>query len=311
MVSTEKPTVPPHNDEPRKVSSVGLVLHPRRAPGPILETVFQWARDHGVRVFLLEEEIDLIRAEGLRAEPATPDELGKASDVVVAMGGDGTVLRALHLAAPYGSPVLGVNLGRLGFLADIDPPDLPSALQAMAEGRYSIERRLALALKVPESSEGPLRDVAYNDVVLSRVRGQGQAAISIEVDGHLFARYSADAVIVSTPTGSTAYNFSAGGPIVSPRIEALLVTPVAPHAVFNRTLLVHPHDRLRLEVLESSSQVLIEVDGHEIGIVEPGTVVELRSSGHPIHIVRLGLTNFYDRARTKLRLGDSPQIDSF
>lgn len=309
MATTEQETVPPHSDEPRKVSCVGLVLHPQRTSGPVLETLFEWAGVHNVEVLSLEDEIALLGSQAAEARRASPDDLGNMSDVVVALGGDGTVLRALRLAAPYGTPVLGVNLGRLGFLADIDPPDLPSALQAIAEGRYTIERRLALAMKAANRPEGTLRDVAYNDIVLSRARGQGQAAISIEVDGHLFARYSADALIVSTPTGSTAYNFSAGGPIVSPRIEAFLVTPVAPHAVFNRTLLVHPHDHLRLEILDSSSQVLIEVDGHERAVIEPGSVVEVRSSGHPTHIVRLGLTNFYDRARTKLRLGDSPEID--
>jgi NAD+ kinase len=132
--------------------------------------------------------------------------------------------------------------------------------------------------------------------------------VAVRVDGVLFARYSADAVIAATPTGSTAYTFSAGGPVVSPRVESLLVTPVAPHGTFNRALLVHPQERLELELLPQGSAVVVEVDGVAVGEIEPGTRIPIQPSALPALVVRLGGTSFVERAREKLGVSDSQAL---
>lgn len=161
---------------------------------------------------------------GTDGDPRLPDgverrpeaALAAGCDAVLALGGDGTMLAALRLGAPHNAPVLGVNLGTLGYLAEVDAAHLGGALSALRAGEYAVETRTGLAL-APASGTGMARQVAYNDVVLSRVPGRGQAALGLRVDGELLVRYASDGVIVATPQGSTAYAFAAGGPLVSPQ----------------------------------------------------------------------------------------------
>jgi NAD+ kinase len=302
MTITEATVTPP------RITSIGVILHPERACGLPLSMVQAWADGAGVRIVGLDAETSIAAAAGWEIPTVGAQEFGREVDLVLAMGGDGTMLRALSLAAPHRTPVLGINLGRLGFMAEVDPPDLPAALDAIQAAEYWVEERVALTVEIAGTGWSRPAGVAYNDVVLSRPSGRGPAVLAVRVDGVLFAHYAADAIIVSTPTGSTAYNFSAGGPIVSPRVSAFLVTPVAPHAIFNRTLAVHPDERLLVEVVEESVNVRMEVDGQNQGELTPGQHLCIGRSTRPGLVVRLGHTNFYQRARTKLQLGDPPLL---
>ena len=201
----------------RGMHSVGLVLHPQRDSAEAVEAVLGWATRQEIRVFGVEDEI---RRLNCAAIPVTAEELGRCCDLVVSLGGDGTMLRAMRLADRQRAPVLGVNLGKLGFLAEVDVPDLPGALSAIDSKQFTIEPRLAI-----DGALGAKAITAFNDVAVVRVPGQGSAMVAVYVDGEPFVSYACDAVVVATPTGSTAYSFSAGGPIVSPAVEALLVTP--------------------------------------------------------------------------------------
>ena len=183
-----------------------------------------------------------IRRLNCQAEAVTATELGQRADLVVSLGGDGTMLRAMRLADMQRAPVLGVNLGKLGFLAEVDVPDLPDALSAIDDHEYTIEPRLAVDAVI-----GSQVVTAFNDVAVVRYPGQPTGLVAVRAAGHPFVSYAADAVVVATPTGSTAYSFSAGGPIVSPSVEALLVTPAAPHSAYNRGLVVSVQDSLTLE----------------------------------------------------------------
>ncbi|HYT25224.1 MAG TPA: NAD(+)/NADH kinase, partial [Actinomycetota bacterium] len=222
----------------------------------------------------------------------------------VSLGGDGTMLRAMRLTVGCRAPVLGVNLGRLGFLAEIDIPELSGALSAIEDHRFTTE---------PRSGVGATLDghdvVAFNDIALVRVPGRGTPAVGLRVEGHSFVRYAADAVIVATPTGSTAYNFSAGGPIVSPSAEGLLVTPAAPHSAFNRALFLSGGEQLALEVLPTSGELAVEADGAVVGYLGPGDVIDLTLLPAAAKVVRLGRTTFYQRAQRRLRLTGSAEID--
>jgi NAD+ kinase len=149
---------------------------------------------------------------------------------------------------------------------------------------------------------------AFNDIALVRYPGQPIAQIAVRAGGHPFVSYAADAVVVATPTGSTAYSFSAGGPIVSPEVEALLVTPAAPHSAYNRGLVVSVRDRLELEVLPASGRLAVEVDGQVAGNLDPGDLIRMEPRPGAAHVVRLGRSTFYERARRKLRLTDSAEI---
>ena len=279
---------------------VGMVLHPLRDSAEAVDAVLGWAKRKGAQVLGIESEI---RRLNCAAIGVTAAELGQRSDLVVSLGGDGTMLRALRLADRQRAPVLGVNLGKLGFLAEVDVPDVPAALTAIDEQEFTIEPRLAV-----DAILGEQVVTAFNDVALVRFPGQATAAVAIRAAGHPFVSYAADAVVVATPTGSTAYSFSAGGPIVSPAVEALLVTPAAPHSAYNRGLVLSIQDSLVLEILPASGRLAVEVDGQVAVNVEPGDEVELRPRPAAAHVVRLGRTTFYERARRKLRLADSAEV---
>src|SRR3984885_11923421 len=280
--------------------SVGLVLHPKRDSLEAVEAVLAWANQRGIKVYGNASELTRLKCTAL---PLSEEELGRRVDLLVSLGGDGTMLRAMRLADRQRAPVLGVNLGKLGFLAEVDVPDLPDALTAIDGHNFTIEPRLAVDAVV-----GDRTVTAFNDVAVVRVPGDGSAVVAVHVGGHPFVSYAADAVIVSTPTGSTAYSFSAGGPIVSPSVEALLVTPAAPHSAYNRGLVLSVLDTLILEILPRSSRLAVEVDGQVAAHVSPGDQIELRARPGAARVVRLGHTTFYERARRKLRLADSAEI---
>jgi len=281
--------------------TIGLVLHPRRDSAEALDALLGWAKEREATVLGLPEELPRL---GGTVVCAGPEDLAARSDLVVSLGGDGTMLRALRLTQPAGVPVLGVNLGRLGFLAELDVPDLPAALCAVDEGRYTVETRVAL-----RAGFGGVGAVAFNDVALVRYPGEPVGAVDVWVEGHQFVRYAADGVIVSTPTGSTAYSFSAGGPIVSPRVSGLLVIPSAPHSAFDRAIFLSPDEKLELELLPGSGRLAVEVDGILAGTVHGGERLTVDVSAQPGRVVRLGGTTFYDRARRKLRLADPAELD--
>jgi NAD+ kinase len=280
--------------------SVGLVLHPQRDSAEAVDAVLGWAAREQITVFGIEDEI---RRLNCAAVPVTAAELGRRSDLVVSLGGDGTMLRAMRLADQQRAPVLGVNLGKLGFLAEVDVPGLPAALSAIDSQQFTIEPRLAI-----DGALGARAMTAFNDIAVVRVPGQGSAIVAVHVDGQPFVSYAADAVVVATPTGSTAYSFSAGGPIVSPAVEALLVTPAAPHSAYNRGLVISARDTVTLEILPASGRLAVEVDGMVAGYAEPGEQIAMRPRPDAARVVRLGRTTFYERARRKLRLTDSAEI---
>ncbi|GIJ55919.1 NAD(+)/NADH kinase [Virgisporangium aurantiacum] len=282
---------------------VGIVLHPRRDCTPAVDTILAWAKDRGATVLGLEDEIGRIDCS---AVAVSPEELIERSGLMVSLGGDGTMLRALRLVQGRDTPVLGVNVGRLGFLAEVDAAHLGEALSAIDEHKYSVEPRMAVRTTLPDGTEVN----SFNDIALVRSPGDGLAAVSITVEGHSFVRYAADAVIVSTPTGSTAYSFSAGGPIVSPTVPGLLVNAAAAHASFNRSLLLSLDERLTLDVLPSSGRLAVEGDGIVRGYVSAGDCVPITPLPGAAHVVRLGRTTFYERARRKLRVAGSAQVDT-
>jgi NAD+ kinase len=282
------------------VHAVGLVLHPRRDCGQAIGAVVDWAAERGASVYGVPEEIGRVR----NAIAVSPDELSKCCDLLVSLGGDGTMLRAMRLADGDRVAVLGVNLGRLGFLAEVDIPELPAALSAIDSHQYTTESRLAVDAEIDGR-----KLTGFNDIAVVRVPGAGSARLSLMVGGSPFVSYAADAVVVATPTGSTAYSFAAGGPIMSPAVEALLVTPAAAHSAYNRGVVLSSLDTLALEILPSSGRLAIEVDGQVARYVGPGDRMNLRARPGAAQVIRFGGSTFYERARRKLRLSDSAEIE--
>jgi NAD+ kinase len=279
---------------------VGLLLHPERDCGGAVASVLDWADQRGITVLGIDSELSRLACS---ANPVSADEMRQRADLLVSMGGDGTMLRAMRLADRQRFPVLGVNLGKLGFLAEVDVPDLPDALSAIDGHSFTTEPRLAVDAVI-----GDRTITAFNDVAFVRFPGHKTAEIALHAAGHPFVSYAADAIVVATPTGSTAYSFSAGGPIVSPAVEALVVTPVAPHSAYNRGLVISCDDQLELDVLPGSGRLAVEADGIAAADVGPGDRIEVISRPDAARVVRLGRTTFYQRARRKLRLTDSAEI---
>src|SRR5919198_6167394 len=289
-------------EPPRRVS---LVLHPRRDVTKAVEYVEVWARTNGIVLAGLDDP--RLPAGAKRCDQG---ELAHDCDLVLALGGDGTMLGAVRMAAPLGVPVLGVNLGRLGYLTEVDGEKLPKALKALAAGAFAVEERSALSATWEEDGDSCDR-LAYNDVVLSRVPGRGQAALSLSIDGQLLVRYASDGVIAATPAGSTGYSFAAGGPIVSPQTRAMIVTPDAPHGLFNRAVVLGDDEWLGVEVLPTSAPVALEVDGQLMAEVKPGWSLEVAPNPWPGLLVRLGSAGFADRARRKLGITDPAALADY
>jgi NAD+ kinase len=282
------------------MEAIGLVLHPARDSAAAVTAVLDWAARRDAHVLGIGAEIERLNCAAMAV---TAQELGQRADLVVSLGGDGTMLRAMRLADGHRAPVLGVNLGKLGFLAEVDVSDLPDALSAIDDHRFTTEPRLAVDAVIGDEVV-----TAFNDVAVVRFPGQPTAIVAVRAADQPFVSYAADAVVVATPTGSTAYSFSAGGPIVSPAVEALVVTPAAPHSAYNRGLVVSVDDSLALEILVGSGRLAVEVDGQVAAHVNVGDRIGLQPRPGAARVVRLGRTTFYERARRKLRLTDSAEV---
>jgi len=282
------------------VHTVGLVLHPQRDSAEAVSAVLDWAARRSIQVLGINAEISRLRCAAIAV---TAQELGRRSELIVSLGGDGTMLRAMRIADQQHASVLGVNLGKLGFLAEVDVPDLADALSAVDAREFTIEPRLAVDAVI-----GDQVMTGFNDIAVVRVPGEGNAVVAVLVDDHPFVSYAADAVVVATPTGSTAYSFSAGGPIVSPSVGPPAETPAAPHSAYNRGLVLSVNDMLALDILPTSGQLAVEVDGQVAARVTAGDRIDLRPRPAAARVVRLGVTTFYERTRRKLRLTDSAEI---
>lgn len=264
---------------------IGLVVHPTRDVGDVVGAIAGWARRHSVTV-VAASGAERALPPGIDPVPAT--SLARTSGMLLSIGGDGTMLTAMGLSAPHGTPVLGIHLGRVGYLAEVEVPFLEAALDAIAHGRYGVEVRRAL--EVHDSVEGPA--MAFNDIVLRRPSGARSAAITLAIDGEPFARCDGDGVVVATATGSTAYSLSAGGPIVSPQLTSTVVTPLAPHTGLKRPLVLSAAEPVELAVLDDSPPLSVEIDGRERAGVAPGATVRIRQSAVCVRLVRLGGLRF-------------------
>ena len=280
---------------------IGLVVHSGRDAS--VDAASDAAR------ILREASVDVIVAEdgdspGDIGVPVVPtDRFAEGLDLAITFGGDGTFLRAAHYCRDAGVPVLGVNLGRLGFLAEIEVDDLGPALQRVAEGDFEIEERSTIEVRV-EGPDGSDIDAgwALNEVSVEKTARQRLLLMDVHVGNTLFAKVPADALVVATATGSTAYALSAGGPILSPRVKATLVVPVAPHTLFDRTLVAGPDEPVRISILADQESAVVSCDGRVPVSVEPGGAVHAVGGGQPVRLARVGSPDFYGLVRRKFGL---------
>lgn len=286
-----------------KARTVALIVHDGRPEATALAAeAVAWlrARGHCVRLPRADAE-----ATGLDADAVDPADLADGCDLAVSLGGDGTMLRTVSLVARARVPVLGVNLGTLGYLTAVEPDALLPALERVLGGDHGVEERtmLAVARRSGAAPGEPTTMLALNEAVVEKaVPGRG-LRLSVSVNGAPFSRYVADGIIVATPTGSTAYAFSARGPIVSPTLAAFQVTPVSPHTAFDRTVVFGPADVVAVEVDAGSSGIL-SIDGQEVGRLDGGHAVDCAVAAVPARLVTVGPRDFYAILKAKFRLGE-------
>lgn len=262
---------------------------------------------HGIVVRLLASEAAEIGLDAALFDPAieTVTDDGAAAvdcEVAVVIGGDGTILRAAEITHGSGTPLLGVNLGHLGFLAEADPDDVEATIEAIIARDYTTEERLTVDVTVYRDSELVARTFALNEASVEKAARERMLEMVVEIDGRPLSRWGADGVVCATPTGSTAYNFSAGGPIVWPVVEALLIVPLSAHALFARPMVVAPSSVIAIEVMATNEGAgVLWCDGRRTVDLPPGARIEVRR-GAPVPLVRLHDSPFTDRLVAKFDL---------
>jgi len=284
------------------VKRAGLFLHGDR---PEAETLGRWLAEElvkrGVEVFALAA--DAARLGG-PVEAADESGFGSNLDLIFVLGGDGTLLRAAAMAIPSGAPLLGVNLGRLGFLAELEPDQLGPALDRICEHGFEVESRMSLEGEVVLAGEIVERFAAVNDVIVSKVTAGRLIKLDVAIDGEPFTTFAADALIVATPTGSTAYSFSAHGPVVSPRMDCLILTPVSPHMLFDRAIVVGRDEEIVITVLPDPDAVSLSTDGRKESELPVGAQVRVRAGSRHLKLAKVESAPFWRLVREKFRLPD-------
>lgn len=261
-------------------------------------------READVEVRMLTDEAvslgDSGTADGIRVVPAP--EAAAGTELVVVLGGDGTFLRAVELARPAGVPMLGVNLGHVGFLAETEPHALADTVSAIIERRYEVEERVTVEAEVLVGGELTASAWALNEASLERTNRERMLEIAVAVDDRPLLRFGCDGLLCATPTGSTAYAFSVGGPILWPSVDAFLVVPNAAHALFSRPLVVAPGSVVSIDLPELGHDGVLSCDGRRSVPVPAGSRVRVRRGAQPVRIVRLGDWSFTDRLVSKFAL---------
>jgi NAD+ kinase len=277
---------------------LGLVLHPTADPTPVVEKVTRWARSHDKEMVV--DARDAARVPSY-VEAVSRAELVSDVDSVISLGGDGTMLGALRLVAQRPVPVLGVNLGSLGFLVEVEPQEIDDALDRLDSGDFTIEEHSAAVMQ--DRGE---ESVAFNDVALASVPGEGAVQASLSFRGRTSGRYRCDALVIATPIGSTAYSYAAGGPLVSPMLDALIVSPVAPISGISRPAVISAGEPITLALAATSGEPALQVDGTILRRMQPGEEVEVRLRPRAGLVVRLDPERYQRRSSVKLSLLDLP-----
>ncbi|MFB7054118.1 NAD(+)/NADH kinase [Streptomyces vinaceus] len=321
------------------VARIGLVVHQGHASAlAAARDVHAWSEQHAIPC----TDIDVWSTGHDRRSGREEAHAAGDPDLVVTLGGDGTFLRGARIAVKTGASVLGVDLGKVGFLTEVPVADVVAALEAVRRDEALVEERMTLTMRasrqpeVPAEMEAflcygrgpalppppvrattsttvtgngwgiPLDVNALNDIVVEKLARDHQVAAGVYISGRLLAAYSADALVVATPTGSTAYSFAAGGPVLSPHMDAVVFTPIAPHMTFNRTVVAAPDEPVAIRILPHSGRAAISIDGQPRGVLDPGDWIGVYRAPQRLRLIRLHPTDFYGRLRDRFRLTDAP-----
>jgi NAD+ kinase len=286
------------------MTDVLLVAHHERVEAAALARLAAtWLTDHGHSAWMTPEDAEPLELLDLVSE-RKPESAGLA----LSLGGDGTILRTVKMLGGSGVPIIGVNIGLLGYLTEVEPPALTAVLERWAAGseagEWRIEERMMLDATLHRCDVETIESWrALNEGVLEKQEAGHTVRLLVRIDGATFTSYAADGLIISTPTGSTAYSLSARGPVVSPAHRALLLTPVSPHMLFDRSLVLDPEEEVEIEVI-SGRPATLSIDGQTVATLSEGDTLVVRASASVARFVRFGQRRFHQILKTKFGLSD-------
>lgn len=284
------------------MSSLGLAVHRFRPDAlAVARSVAEWAAQRGMSV--VADESDLVSIDSDLVVAGDVAEV----DVLVSVGGDGTMLRAVRSLNGANTPIVGVNLGMLGYLANVEQESILEALSAWHAGKVGVDfhfdDRMLLEVNIWTNGARKASVLALNEVVIEKKEAGHTVRLGVDIDKAPFTTYAADGLIIATPTGSTAYSMSARGPILSPRLRALLMTPVSPHMLFDRSMVLDPSEAVRVEVL-GHREVNVATDGGLVHSLRPGDVIEVRAANEVARFMRFEEQRFHQVLKSKFGLND-------
>jgi NAD+ kinase len=287
------------------IQRVALIAKPHvDKAAPMVRAVVRWLRRHGVEVLLEARVSELVRS---RAPTFTLNRPPSHLDLMLVLGGDGTLLAGARSMGAHQVPILGVNLGSLGFLTAVALDELYPTLEEVLAGRFVVDERVMLDSELARRGTVVTRRAVLNDVVISKGAIARIIEIALEIDRVFVALIRADGIVASTPTGSTAYSLAAGGPILHPSLDAMILTPICPHTLSNRPVVIPDHARVELTLRGAAEEVFASFDGQAGERMEPGDVVRLSKSPHRVKLVRLADQNYFRVLRQKLRWAERPR----
>lgn len=284
------------------MNAVGLVVNAgKEKVAGLVEIIIKWLNNNGVRVFMSREASALLD----KPEFYLPmEEITRSCCCILVLGGDGTMLNTARVAAPPGLPLLGINLGRLGFLSELDIPDIIPGLEKLVSGDYRVEERMMLESRVIRQGRVMETAIALNDAVITKGAFARLIRLKTNIDGENIGTYPADGIIVASPTGSTAYSLSAGGPVVTPEMELMLITPICPHSLWARPLVISSSSGVEVELLSDNAEVMLTVDGQHAFRLEKNDSVLITRAPCKARFIRLNKRSFYSVLHSKLNEGD-------
>jgi NAD+ kinase len=283
--------------------TIGIISRPRRSNlAEVVPPLLAWLKEHGVRTVLDPETAGSLKEQGLGK---TRHQVAEQADLLLVLGGDGTLLAAAREAAPRGVPILPVNMGSLGFLASFTVDELYPALEATLAGESTINERVLLLVERVNRGEILTKQRVLNDCVVHKGTLARMIELELYVDDGFVCRYRADGLIVATPTGSTAYSMSAGGPIVHPMVESILITPICPHTLSDRPVVIHDTSKIELRVAESSESVFLTLDGQTGVPMQVGDRVRITRAKERLKLIQPRNKSYFEILRSKLKWGEA------
>lgn len=285
------------------IKTVGIISRPRREDiALVVPPLVKWLKAHGAQVACDSETGDCLGSGDVQTRKR--EELPAGADLLIVLGGDGTLLSAARISSGHGVPILAVNLGSMGFLTTVSQDEMYSDLEEIFQGRHTISERVMLEAEIVRSGASAWRQTALNDAVLNKAALARIMDVDLRVDGEMVTTYKADGLILSTPTGSTAYSLSAGGPIVYPSVEAFVITPICPHTLTNRPLVIPDSATIEVNFRAEDDAVFLTLDG-QIGVeLAGGDSVRMRKAAKKLLLVRPARKSYYEILRSKLKWGE-------